>query len=167
MPKIKSLRTSADVKTVRESLLKEQTNLDMITSLPIENGKAVLDHNHDTHLVRAVLHRQTNAALGKIENLHKRYLAYWCDLPLPEFLRLCAKYLELNHKHPYYHPGWIREIKSKFNKLNAEKQKEFLLHYGYHRDSTQNSEARKKALTKIVKVKDYEELISSIRKYEN
>lgn len=33
----------------------------------------VLDHDHQTGVIRGVLHRGCNALLGKIENNHKRY----------------------------------------------------------------------------------------------
>jgi hypothetical protein len=33
----------------------------------------VLDHDHSTGVIRAVLHRSCNALLGKVENNYKRY----------------------------------------------------------------------------------------------
>ena len=73
----KHLYTTKDVQKVREQLYREQEGIDPITKLPIPDKQKVLDHGHSNHYVRAVLHRQTNAVLGKIENLWTRYLSWW------------------------------------------------------------------------------------------
>ena len=115
-----NLYTSKDVQKVRDQLTKEQDNLDRLTSLPIPDKQHVLDHNHETQYVRGVLHRQVNAALGKIENIWKRYLSTWYPGDLQMFLRQSAQYLELPDDKRWYHPAWIKKIKTEFNKLNAE-----------------------------------------------
>jgi hypothetical protein len=59
--------THREIKPLREQLLSEQGHLCALCSEPIE-GDAVLDHDHDSGLIRCVLHRGCNALLGKIEN---------------------------------------------------------------------------------------------------
>ena len=120
------LYTANDVKKVREKLYKEQGGIDLITGLEIPDKQAVLDHCHDSQYVRAVLHRQTNAVLGKIENLEMRYLSWWFDGTLSDFLRGCADYLDKEHEQKYLHPAFIKKLQIQFNKLN-EKQKQDVL----------------------------------------
>ena len=122
----KHLYTTKDVQKVREKLYKEQECIDPITRLPIPEKQKVLDHDHSNHYVRAVLHRQTNAVLGKIENLWTRYLSYWYTGTLSDFLRGCADYIEKEHPKEYLHPAFIKSLQVQFNKLN-EKQKQNVL----------------------------------------
>ena len=122
----KHLYTTKDVQKVREQLYKEQEGIDPITRLPIPEKQKVLDRDHSNHYVRAVLHRQTNAVLGKIENLWTRYLSYWYTGTLSDFLRGCADYIEKEHPKEYLHPAFIKSLQVQFNKLN-EKQKQNVL----------------------------------------
>lgn len=122
----KHLYTTKDVQKVREQLYKEQQGIDPITNLLIPEKQRVLDHDHSNQFVRAVLHRQTNAVLGKIENLWTRYLSYWYTGTLSEFLRGCADYIEKEHPKEYLHPAFIKSLQVQFNKLN-EKQKQNVL----------------------------------------
>lgn len=121
------LYTTKDVKEVREKLLKEQQGVCALTKLPIPKGQEVLDHNHDTQFVRAVLGRQTNALLGKIENLEHRFLSWWYEESYSTFLRAVADYLERNDDERYLHPGWLKKCVVEFNKL-SEPQKGKVLH---------------------------------------
>lgn len=116
------LYTTSDVARTREKLLKEQGGIDPLTGLEIPAKQAVLDHNHKTQYVRAVLHRQTNAVLGKIENLWTRYLSYWFTGTLSDFLRGAADYLERPDDKRYVHPGWIKRVTIDFKKLNVANQ---------------------------------------------
>lgn len=52
----------------RADLLAAQNGLCALCQEPIEPGKAVLDHDHSTGLVRQVLHRGCNAIEGVIVN---------------------------------------------------------------------------------------------------
>lgn len=125
---VEHLYTTKDVARVRDKLKKEQNSIDPITRLEIPDKQAVLDHCHDSQFVRAVLHRQTNAVLGKIENLWTRYLSWWFTGTLPDFLRGCADYIEKEHPKEYLHPSFIKHLQIQFNKLN-EKQKQNVLSY--------------------------------------
>jgi len=117
MTKTLHLYSPADVKKVREILLEEQGNVDKLTGLEIPKGQAVTDHNHKTQFVRGILHRQTNAVLGKIENLWTRYLSYWYNGTLSQFLRQAADYIELPDDTRYVHPGFQKKLQTMFNTL--------------------------------------------------
>ena len=125
---VEHLYTTKDVARVRDKLKKEQNGIDPITRLEIPDKQAVLDHCHDSQFVRAVLHRQTNAVLGKIENAYIRYIKWWYDGTLSNFLRGCADYLDKEHEQKYLHPAFIKKLQVQFNKLN-EKQKQNVLSY--------------------------------------
>jgi hypothetical protein len=70
---MKQLRPK-DIAVHRAELLAAQNNLCALCNEPIEPGKAVLDHDHATGLVRQVLHRGCNALEGVITNNCKRNL---------------------------------------------------------------------------------------------
>ena len=126
---VEHLYTTKDVARVRDKLKQEQNNLDPITGLEIPDKQAVLDHCHDSQFVRAVLHRQTNAVLGKIENLEMRFLSWWFDGSLSDFLRGCADYLDKEHEQKYLHPAFIKKLQVQFNKLNEKQKQNVLLHF--------------------------------------
>lgn len=80
----------SEVAEVRLRLLGQQGNRCAICKLPCSESEAVLDHDHKTGLVRAVLHRGCNSMLGKVENNHARYGIK----NLAAFLNGCAGYLQ-------------------------------------------------------------------------
>lgn len=127
MQKPEHLYTPTDVRKTRQKLLEEQGGTDALTGLPLASKDAVLDHNHKTHYVRGVIHRQANAVLGKIENMWTRYLKFWYTGTLSSFLRSCADYLERRDDHRYIHPGWLRGCQTKFNALNESQKKKVLV----------------------------------------
>ena len=63
-----------DIKPLREQLLIAQDNRCAICHEHIDPGQAVLDHDHRSGYVRAVLHRGCNAFIGALENNQKRNL---------------------------------------------------------------------------------------------
>ena len=132
------LYTTKDVQKVREKLYEEQEGVDPITGLIIPANQKVLDHCHDSQFVRAVLHRQTNAVLGKIENLEMRYLSWWFDGTLSDFLRGCADYLEKEHPKEYLHPAFIRSLQVQFNKLNEKQKQNVLSHFSLEKGCNGN-----------------------------
>lgn len=151
--KTKELYNTTDVKQVREFLTEEQGNLDALTGLPIEPKQHVLDHCHKTMLVRAVLSRQTNASLGKIENVWTRYLSYWYPHDLPTFLEQCAEYLRKEKDHRWYHPQWIKKINTEFNKLR-EADKDEVLHQLLGKKG-KNATERKQLFQQLVLTKEF------------
>jgi hypothetical protein len=63
----------AQVKTIREQLLKEQGGLCGMCQLPLDPSQAVLDHNHKTGYIRGACHRSCNSAEGKLINAVSRF----------------------------------------------------------------------------------------------
>jgi hypothetical protein len=59
---------TTQVKAFREELLRKQGGVSALTGLPIQEGKACLDHCHVTGRCRGVISRAENTALGKVEN---------------------------------------------------------------------------------------------------
>lgn len=158
----KELYNQSDVTHLREKLLVEQRYLDALTSLPIPDGQSVLDHNHDNMYVRGVLHRQVNAALGKIENIWVRFLSYWYPGDLKSFLRQAAAYLEKPNDTRYYHPKWIAKAKTSFNKLTAPQQRKLL--ESYELQTASNPAGRKEQFRKLLLTKTvgFDRMMSSI-----
>lgn len=74
---------------------REQNNSSPITGLPITDP--VLDHDHETGSVRAVLNRWENSVLGRLENWAQR-IGKGVD-PIT-FMRKCADYIEFHKKFP-------------------------------------------------------------------
>lgn len=148
------LYNTADVKKVRELLTKEQYNVCSVTGLNIPVKQHVLDHSHDEEqLVRGVLHRQTNAFLGKAENAFTRLIAWWYPNDLPTLLRQCADYLEKEPDTRYRHNGWIRKINTQFNKLK-ESQKDLVL-ISLCEKKGSNATERKKLFQSMILTKQF------------
>lgn len=57
-----------EIPAVRNYLLEQQNHCCGLCGDVIEEGKAVLDHDHRSGVIRRVLHRGCNSMLGKIEN---------------------------------------------------------------------------------------------------
>ena len=146
------LYTVKDIKEVREQLLLEQEGYDKLTLTKVLPKQACLDHSHDTLLVRAVLNRQTNAALGKLEGVYTRYLSYWYEGSLSNFLRQAAEYLERPDDARWRHLHWLRKVKTSFNKLNEAQKKGVIVGLGYE-DGT-NGKQRKEIFAKIILDRD-------------
>ena len=142
------LYSPKDVAKVREKLYNEQGGKDALTGLPLDYEQAVTDHNHNTQYVRGVLHRQVNAALGKLEGVHTRYLSYWYSDTLPDFLRQAADYLEKEQDTRYVHPGWLKKAQMMFNTLPEGDKKAVLEALGQSQggNSTERKKLFKKAL---------------------
>jgi hypothetical protein len=157
------LYTTKDIQNVRDKLLNEQGRVDPITNQIIPDKQAVLDHDHKTQYVRAVLHRQTNAVLGKIENLWTRYLGWWYTGTLPEFLRKTADYLEKEHPKEYLHPYWMKRLNIEFNKLTEGNKREVLLNMS--QIDGKNAEERKSIFNTALKTRKYKflDIISLIK----
>lgn len=125
----KSLFNPKDVGEYREYMLKEQGGKDALTNLPLDAKDAVLDHNHETEVVRGAIHRQVNAALGKIENIWKRYLSTWYPGTLTDFLENARIYIDSDgfvQNNTVYHPNWIKRCVRDFKKLDASSQRKLL-----------------------------------------
>lgn len=68
--------TTSELKVIRQQFLIAQNSRCAICQGPITTRQGqdpVLDHDHKTGAVRAVLHRSCNALLGKVENNSARF----------------------------------------------------------------------------------------------
>ena len=81
----------------------------------------VLDHDHQTGLVRGVISRQANSLLGKVENFYLRMCKGEKE-HLPGVLDAMAAYLE-QETLDVLHPVGLIQLTNKFkNKLTAHEQ---------------------------------------------
>lgn len=71
---------ASQVPDYRNQLLAIQNHLCCLCNEIIEDGKAVLDHDHGTGHIRGVLHRGCNAMEGVIVNNMARNLMTWARL---------------------------------------------------------------------------------------
>lgn len=137
------------MKYLTHNKLKEWRQANLPSECPIFKCKvddAVVDHCHNTGLVRGVLHRQSNAWAGKIENSWKRFGQNNSDLTLPEALRALATYLE-QARTDVLHPVGLRQKCNRFGRLNKDEQIETLKEFNYNEyeiSSCNNSKARTK-----------------------
>ncbi len=98
------------LKPQRSKMLREQSNRSPITGLEITDP--VLDHDHQTGDIRAVLNRWENSVLGRLENWSRR-IGRGVD-PI-QFLRGVADYIE-------HHKTYPSGIKYPTYKTEAEKR---------------------------------------------
>ena len=137
------------MKYLAHSKLKEWRQANLPRECPIFKCKvddAVVDHCHGTGLVRGVLHRQSNAWAGKIENSWKRFGQNNSDLTLPEALRALATYLE-EARTDILHPVGLRQKCNRFGRLPKDEQIETLIKFKCDADEI-NSCNNSKASTK-------------------
>ena len=112
------------------SKLKQWRQDNLPSKCPIFKCKcndSVVDHCHDTGLIRGVLHRQSNAWAGKIENSWKRFGQNNSKVSLPDALRALADYLE-NARTDVMHPVGLTQKCKRFSRLPKARQTEILLH---------------------------------------
>lgn len=147
------LYSPGDVQKVREKLLKEQKGLDLLTGLEIPPKSACLDHSHQSQLIRGVLHRQSNACLGKLEGVYTRYLSYWYPHSLSTFLRQAADYLELEDDHRYWHPSALKKLQTMFNTCTEGSKRAILADLGQPEGG--NGTERKKLFQSALKTKKF------------
>ena len=158
------LYTTKDIATVRAVLTKEQNGLSKLTGLPL--SKPCLDHCHsleNEQLVRGVLNSNENVALGKIENLYARYIGWWFKGTYPEFLRLCADYIERGVDQRFRHSCFIKRLNVEFNKLNESKKDEVLMLL--NKPKGKNTAERKKYFNQSVMSREfgYNSVVATIK----
>ncbi len=114
----------------------------------------VVDHCHQTGMIRGVVSRVGNALLGKIENFAYRR----CQISqghLPDVLRGIADYLE-QEQLDVLHPVGLTQLTKKFKALTSEKQKGILVDLGAKRKQLMecsNASERTKLFRELTKHK--------------
>ena len=148
------LYNAKDKSEVRDKLLKEQGGKCALTGLPLDKSQSVLDHAHDNEMfVRGVISRQSNSLLGVIENGWKRYMQWWYNGTISDFLRQCAQYLEKKPDSRYRHDHWIRESQTLFNSLPEGDKKAVLEALGQHQGN--NATERKKLFRRALMTRKF------------
>jgi hypothetical protein len=147
-------------------MLKDQKGVDPITKEPIKANQAVLDHCHDSQKVRAAISRQSNSWEGLVFNAYKRCMSWYTDKPLAELLRNLADYLEQDYSKNPHHPGWLKKVKTEFNKLSEGAKDRALLNLGS--SVGKNSTERKKLFDKAIKSKrfTFKEILEMLKNTE-
>lgn len=147
------LYTAKEVSEVKKQLLLEQKGKCAITGMEFEPKDFHTDHCHDDlQYVRGALYKQSNMTLGKLENLWTRYLAFWYNGTLQDFLRQSANYLDSPVDQRWRHPGWLKKLKTRFNKLSASQMDSTLEQLGSPKG--RNATERKKLFAKAIMNRD-------------
>jgi hypothetical protein len=107
-----------------QNKIKEYRDANKPISCPILDIKTrdwVLDHDHQTGLVRGVISRQANSLLGKVENFFLK-MCKGRKEDLPNTLEAMAAYLE-REELDVLHPVGLTQLTKKFaNSLTAAEQ---------------------------------------------
>jgi hypothetical protein len=108
-----------------QAKVKEYREANLPTCCPILSIKTddwVLDHDHQTGMVRGVISRQANSLLGKVENFYLGMCKGEKDF-LPVTLEAMASYLE-DYKTDVLHPVGLKQLTRKFlSSLTADEQR--------------------------------------------
>jgi hypothetical protein len=86
--------TASQIKPKRLKMAKDQGGVSPITGRPLTDP--VLDHDHKTGDIRAVLNRWENSILGRLENWANRQ----SEMDPIAFIAGVARYLEFHQKYP-------------------------------------------------------------------
>jgi hypothetical protein len=99
--------TRSQLRPLGMRMLQEQGGVCSLCGKPVDlsiKGEMVIDHDHESGLVRGALHRSCNAAEGKVANAAGRWgaksMSYGAILP---WLRNLITYLE-REPQPYIYP---------------------------------------------------------------
>lgn len=148
------------MKYITQSKLSSWRKKNKPSKCPISQGNmrdCVVDHCHTSGEIRGVLHRQSNAFLGKVENAWKRYAFRSSNVSLPEALRRMADYIEFS-RSGLLHPIGATQLQKKFKQKKNEQQLDILLDLGVDISSidASNSDKRSKLYRKEITKQKYE-----------
>lgn len=94
-----------DLPSFREGLLKGNCYICPVCKLDIQDGEAVLDHDHKTGYVRNTIHRDCNILIGKVENyIRTRGISFREPERLHEALSNITEYIFKDYVGMPYHP---------------------------------------------------------------
>lgn len=123
--------------------------------LDIRTDDWVLDHDHDTGMVRGVLSRQANSLLGKVENFYFKMCKGQKEF-LPITLEAMAKYLD-ECETEVLHPVGLTQLTKRFSRdLTSSEQSAELERIGATQedlDLCSNQKDRAKLFRKLTKTK--------------
>jgi hypothetical protein len=141
-----------------QNQIKEFREANKPVSCPILDTKTndwVLDHDHQTGMVRGVLSRQANSLLGKVENFFLK-MCRGRKEDLPNTLEAMAAYLD-REEMDVLHPVGLTQLTRKFaNSLTASQQVTELKDLGASEGdlaSCKNQKQRKELFRKLTKNK--------------
>jgi hypothetical protein len=141
-----------------QNQIKEFRQANKPVSCPILDTKTndwVLDHDHQTGMVRGVISRQANSLLGKVENFFLK-MCKGRKEDLPNTLEAMATYLE-REEMDVLHPVGLTQLTRKFaNSLTASQQVTELKDLGASEGdlaSCKNQKQRKELFRKLTKNK--------------
>ncbi len=110
----------SQIKAHRDKLLEYQYNRCALCGELLLGSSANLDHDHNTGLIRGVIHRDCNTLLGKIENFCNTF----GHANIKEFLSRVYQYMtEYNSGVDIYHPSY-RTAEEKRLAKNARARKQ-------------------------------------------
>lgn len=122
--------------------------------LGIKTNDWVVDHDHQSGMVRGVISRQGNSLIGKIENFYLGMCRGKKEL-LPRTLRNIATYLESDVTKVLHYVG-LNQLRNKFkNKLTSAQQYQTLVDMGAGQDELDqcsNQKHRAELFRKLTKI---------------
>ena len=114
--------------------------------LDIKTDDWVVDHDHQTGLVRGVISRQANSLLGKVENFYLKMCKGQKE-QLPNTLEAMASYLE-QETLDVLHPVGLTQLTKKFkNSLTAQQQVDVLKDMGARKKDIEKCSNQKQRTT--------------------
>lgn len=141
-----------------QNQIKEFREANKPINCPILDSKKddwVLDHDHQTGMVRGVISRQANSLLGKVENFFLK-MCKGRKEDLPNTLEAMAAYLE-REALDVLHPVGLTQLTRKFtNTLTASEQVSKLEDLGASKDdlaACRNQKQRKELFRTLTKNK--------------
>ena len=141
-----------------QNQIKEFREANKPVSCPILDTKTndwVLDHDHQTGMVRGVISRQANSLLGKVENFFLK-MCRGRKEDLPNTLEAMATYLEREEMDVLHQVGLTQLTRKFANSLTAAQQVTELKDLGASEGdlaSCKNQKQRKELFRKLTKNK--------------
>lgn len=120
--------------------------------LSIKTNDWVVDHDHQTGMIRGVISRQANILLGKIENCYLRMCKGDKEF-LPVTLEALASYLDKS-KTEYLHPVGAKQLANRFLRMKKAEQEQTLFELNAEKSvvhSCTNAKERTSIYSSIIK----------------